>query len=974
MDPERWKRIDGLFQDVVDLPAAERRPLLEAEADGEIRREVEEMLDALEETRALRAGADEPTLDPDASTLGRSAGRPGAWDADRWGSPERRPDSLERIVQGMAADQMEHGGFEPDGAADEAMPEKVGPYRLVREIGRGGMATVYWAERDGDFSRRVAVKLIRRGLDTDDILKRLRLERQILAHLDHPHIARMYEGGTAEDGRPYFVMEAIEGKRIDHWCDETGADLDSRLSLFLKVCDAVEYAHQNLVLHRDIKPSNILVTEDGTPKLLDFGIAKILEPGAEAESTPPGSLAAMPTLTRPGDRLLTPEYAAPEQVRGEALTTAADVYSLGVLLYRLITGRPPYTVDRGQWADLAQVIDAVKPERPSTAVRRTGRDGEGEAPARWPTGSRAEDLDNVVLMALRKEPERRYGAVRQLAEDLRAYQEDLPVTARKDTLRYRTGKFVRRHRSLVVGTATVFSFLVGAVAFSTHQARVADRERAVAQYERDSAEQTLALFESTFLNADPNENLGAEITVSEAFETAAERLDEELVDRPLIKARLMMLMGRIYGNLPRYDEAERMFRGALEIYEAAPDGSQEAVMESQVEALVELGHMFLVAERHAESEAPLRWALELLDTRFDTPSPALRIRALGGLAEFLSVERRFDEAEAMYERALAVEPDGEAAEQARVTAVNSMAELLLAEGLEDRALPLLEEAWAERRRLFGPRHPLTLESLGNLGTTAGRLGDRRRQVGLGHRMIARLTEIYGPDHIRLAVTYLNLATALREMSRGEEAFEYFAKGRAIAVAESGPDHWTVLRFDRAVALTHLSLGQYRQGLEVASDAWRRSREAYGELHRETLKIQIIEADLIGRIGGPEAEGKLLQVVREWEALLQRGDPSLIRSLIILGNFYLGDDRPADAEQVLRHALAMRLEKSSTPHWQTAQIQGALGSSLSRQGRFDEAEGLLTTAHATLVELRGPDHVRTRQVADYLGELRSARGR
>ena len=329
---------------------------------------------------------------------------------------------------------------------------RIGPYKLVREIGHGGMGTVYLAERDDEhYHQQVAIKLIKPGLGGEAIRKRFRNEMQILADLNHPNIARLLDGGQTVEGVPYLVMEYVEGRPIDTFCDEQQLSIEERLKLFSSVCAGVQYAHQHLVIHRDIKPGNILVTSEGVAKLVDFGIAKLLhhEP-SDATAT------AMPFMT--------PDYASPEQVRGIAVTTATDVYSLGVVLYELLTGRRPYRSKSGVAHEVAQAICEEEPPRPSTTQKRLHA-----------------DLDNIVLMAMRKEPQRRYATAEQFAEDIRRHLEGLPVRARPDTFGYRAGKFVRRHRLGVAAAALItLTLLIGIVA-TLWQARVARTERARAE-------------------------------------------------------------------------------------------------------------------------------------------------------------------------------------------------------------------------------------------------------------------------------------------------------------------------------------------------------------------------------------------------------------------------------------------------------------------------------------------------------------
>jgi non-specific serine/threonine protein kinase/serine/threonine-protein kinase len=376
-------------------------------------------------------------------------------------------------------------------AGEAAAPmtgERIGAWRILREIGHGGMGTVYLAERaDGQYREQAALKIVRRGMDTEFVLRRFRHERQILASLHHPNIARLLDGGTTEDGRPFFVMEHIEGQPIDEYCDEQKLPIVERLALFRTVCAAAHYAHQNLVIHRDIKPANILISADGAPKLLDFGIAKILNP----------EISQTVEQTRTMMRLMTPEYASPEQVRGEAVTTASDVYSLGVVLYELLTGHRPYRLSTILPSDIERVICEQEPARPSTIVTRAedvfSADGQmrtltPEMVSRTREGQPdklrrklAGDLDNIVLMALRKEPARRYASVEHFSEDIRRYLEELPVSARKDTLGYRVDKFVRRNKAAVAAAALILLSLVAGLIATIWQARRAQVAQARAE-------------------------------------------------------------------------------------------------------------------------------------------------------------------------------------------------------------------------------------------------------------------------------------------------------------------------------------------------------------------------------------------------------------------------------------------------------------------------------------------------------------
>jgi eukaryotic-like serine/threonine-protein kinase len=536
MTPERWQQIEELFDSALERHPHERAAYLDEACRGDesLRQELESLI----------------------------------------ANQEFAGKSIEAAIE-LAVRELAPGSDTPD------VMQRIGPYKIIRRHGHGGMGSVYLAVRDDDqYKKRVAIKVIKRGMDTEDILRRFRNERQILASLDHANIARLYDGGMTEDGRPYFVMEYVEGTPLVDYSDAHRLSTSERLELFRAVCSAVHYAHQNLIVHRDLKPGNILVTEEGVAKLLDFGIAKLLNPELSAQTFAP---------TKTQMRLMTPDYASPEQVRGETITTASDIYSLGVLLYELLTGHRPYHIKSSTPQEIIRAVCEQEPEKPSTAISRTeevaGPDGKAritltpervsQAHETQPDKLRRQlvgDLDNIVLMAMRKEARRRYGSVEQLSEDIRRHLLGLPVIARKDTFGYRTGKFIKRHKAGVAAAALLVVTLFAGLAGILWQASVARAQRAVAERRFNDVRELANSFLFEFHDAIetlPGSTPARELLVSRALRYL-DRLSQEAGHDASLQSELATAyqkVGNVQGN-PYFANLGDT-AGALESYRKA---------------------------------------------------------------------------------------------------------------------------------------------------------------------------------------------------------------------------------------------------------------------------------------------------------------------------------------------------------------------------------------------------------------------
>ena len=574
IDPERWQQLMPLLDEALDL-APEARAAFLTDTDPALRADLERLLAADEEAGDF--------LDDSASD----------WAATL----------IEELERATAEPTLDEGAL-------------IGPYRIVRTLGQGGMGTVYLADRaDGQFEQRVALKLIRPGMGRHEILRRFLQERQILARLQHPNIARLLDGGITAEGQPYFAMEFVDGQPITEYCDARRLGIDERLHLFRAVAEAVAYAHLNLVVHRDIKPSNILVTERGVPKLLDFGIAKLLHE-TDSEDTL--------IETQAGLQVMTPEYAAPEQVRGDAVTTATDTYALGVALYELLTGHRPYYFDKRTPAEIERVICNQPPARPSTVIARAtdAPQSDGSTAAITPETIAAAralpmrrlrrhlsgDLDTILLKALRKEPHRRYANAEAFVEDLRRLREGHPVRARKDTVGYRVRAFVRRHRAGVATTVAVAVLLLAGLGGSLLQMRSAASEAARTEAVRDFV---VDLFDA------PPDNLNRPFAASDLLTRGAVRAQTEWAGRPEVQADLLALLGTLSAQQGLPEQARTLHEQALTVRHSLY-GPDHADIGTSLHAL---GELALARDALDEAEALLRQSLQIRHRRFGTEDP-----------------------------------------------------------------------------------------------------------------------------------------------------------------------------------------------------------------------------------------------------------------------------------------------------------------------------------------------------------------
>jgi eukaryotic-like serine/threonine-protein kinase len=700
----------------------------------------------------------------------------------------------ERVAAAVAAASAPHALLDVDVAdlsvllADEAMVDgTAGPYRLVSEIGRGGMGVVYLAERaDGAFERRVAVKVLGEPFADDATVARFLRERQILASLEHPHIARLHDGGHTGDGRPFLAMEYVDGERIDAHCARLEASVEDRVRLFTTVCDAVDHAHRSLVVHGDLKPAHVLVTADGSVKLLDFGIARLMEEaGPESDDT---VKEAHP---------LTPRYASPEQIRGGRVTTATDVYALGLILYELLAGRPPVPEHDDPLEAVRARLEADPPPPSSVAPVALRRRIRG-------------DLDAIVLRALRRDPAERYPGAAQLGEDLRRWLRHEPVAARPGGAAYRARRFVRRHPAGVAGAAALLVVSVGAGAF--HVERVGT-ERDRAELEARKAAEVRDFLIGLFTSGYPQQSLGDTARVADLLERGVARADS-LEAQPELRALLLATLGDVYRELGQYDRAESLVGQALGVYDAMP----RAPPLGMAGALWGMALVHFDQQRYVEARDLTRRALAIQRRELGDDHPDV-LSSVNNLATSLANTGAVDEALALHEELLERRRRlfGPSDPGVAVT-LNNIGTLLYRSGRHAEAEPRLVEALALRRAVLDPGHPDVALSMNNLAGLYRQQGRFAEAEPLLREAVAIRRRVLGDSHPRVAVSEFGLGRLLHMMGEPARAVPHLRAALDIDRRAYGPDHPEVAVDAYQLAVALVDAGECGEGVLLLTEA------------------------------------------------------------------------------------------------------------------------------------------------------------
>ena len=816
-------------------------------------------------------------------------------------------DAVRSAAEGVVAESPDHRAG-----------TRLGAWELVSHISDGGMGSVYRARRaDGAFEQQTAVKLLNPAMLGEQAIRRLEAERQILANLNHPNIANLLDGGSGEDGVPYLVLEYVDGEPIDRYCETHGLSTRKRLHLFRKVCAAVEYAHRNLVVHRDIKPSNILVQADGEPKLLDFGISKLL--GDED-----------PALTRVDQRLFTPAYASPEQITGGTITTATDVYALGVLLYQILAGRLPHTLPPGETevaGGIAARILSEDPPAPSEAVTLVDSERRSLQP---PTVTAAQlrrelagELDNIVMMAIRREPERRYASVRALSLDVERYLNDRPIEARPDSLGYRTAKFLKRRRGPLVAATAMVVVLLGQSAFFIQ--RVIE-ERDTAEAERARAENVVVFMEELLQGADYYNLQGQEVTIEAILERGAARIDTELADQPLAQARLMQTIAETYLTLHRGSEARLLVDKVIALRREYLGPYHPDTLEAR------RFHATIIAPSEPTKALSLLQEIVTLQREHLGPDhleTALTLREIGIRQERLGNPSAALETHREVLRLLSSLPPDHPKYYLRGDTLNSIGNTFTDLSRFDAAIEAFEEASRLYEEIDFPYSTSRISAISNLGGVLGDAGRPAEAVTYLLRAMELTKTRMGTENESYEIQAVKLARNYMRLGMLEEAETYAMIGLETAGKTWGTDHQYYAYNLVNVARFHQRAEDHAAALETFAQANSIFREAYGDYHRWLAESEVYEAV----------------------------------SLIAVG-------RAADAVAQLEAVRARMLADPDHKRIMEATARSVQGLALAQLGEWETAEPLLQRAASDLTDLMGEDNEYTQAANDRLTQAKN----
>jgi tetratricopeptide (TPR) repeat protein len=910
MEPERWCEIERVYHLARELAPGQRAALLEQTCgrDEKLRREVESLLNHAE-------GAEEYVKAAELEVAARARDLPG-------------------LPGGMTAATV---SLDPGEIAGTV----IGRYHLLQKIGEGGMGEVWMTEQNAPVRRRVALKLVKAGMSTREVIARFESERQALALMDHPAIARVFDAGSTAKGAPYFVMEYVAGVSITTYCDNHRLSTRDRLELFMHVCEGVQHAHQKAIIHRDLKPSNILVTEvDGkaAPKIIDFGVAKALSQKLTAETM----------FTRVGALIGTPEYMSPEQANssGEDIDTRTDIYSLGVIFYELLAGVPPLELRKIAFDEFLRRLREEEPARPSTKIRTQDpatsteiarkRQSEPLALARQVRG----DLDSITLKALEKDRSRRYGSPSDFAADIRRYLNHQAVLAVAPSVGYRARKFARRYR---VALATICAFVVvlsSAAAISIRQSVRANREAAVAQAVNDFLQNDLLAQASAATQSGPSAKPDPDLKVRTALDRAAARIAGKFDRQPEVEAAVRDTIGQTYMDLGVYPQARTQLERALDLERRVLGAENPRTLGT----INRLGHVAVLQGDYPQAEALLTQTLEIHRRVLGSEHPDT-LSSMFNLSVAYNQQGKYARGEALFSRTLEIQHRVLGPEDpGTLGSMNGLAASYLYQGKYAQAEALYRQTLEIRRRVLGPEHPGTLGSMNNLANVYYLQGKYALAEELDSQTLEIRRRVLGSDHPDTLTAMSNLTNVYLAQGEYAQAEALYRQALEILRRVLGPEHPSTLRSMDSLATDYYAQGRYAQAEALHSRTLEIQRRVLGPEHLETLLSMNDLANVYSAQGKyAQAEALYSQTLEIQRRVLGPEHPDTLDTLSNLPFMYLQQGKYVLAEAHASQALAGRRHALGSEHRDTMVSAAHLALVYQSEGKFAQSEPLAREA-------------------------------
>lgn len=878
MNKKKWKQLEDIVDQALTLRGSERTTFIDKKCKGnrQLKSEVTDLLESIEKSE---------------------------------GYLENTSSGLSSYFRSLTPDISISGN-------SSLIGQQIGAYRISELIGYGGMGSVFKAERsDGSFDHTVALKIIRRGMDTPSNVARFKREQQILAGLNHPNIARLYDGGVTQDGLPYLIMEYIDGKPITEYCDDNRLTIDERIKLFKQVCRTVQYAHSNLIIHRDLKPDNILVTSEGQIKILDFGIAKLME----------SEIGSIALPTHKGSPILTLSYAAPEQVTGDSLTTATDIYALGVLFYQILTGIHPFDFKGKKVALIEQEITSKTPEKPDQRYcNLSGKLQQKVAENRSTTSSaiRQElqsDLEAIVLKTLRKPADARYSSTAELIKDLDYFQNNLPVLARSDSFRYHLSKFLRRHRVGIAVATCMFLLVTGLVFYHTWQIT---EQRNQAQVEAQKAAQVTTFLIDLFEANDPTEAQGDTITARELLARAEKRVSD-LQGQPEVQGQMFGITGQIFRRLGNYGQSRKSLKRSVALRKQIYGPAHSETIES----INQLGLLLCDQGNYAVADSMLSTALELQESSFNSNNLSLALTQ------------------------------------------NTLAYALRRQGYYNRAETLYRRSLQTRQKVLGPDHPLAIESLSGLGASLHNQGDYKATEHIFKEVLKRRRALLGPMHPDVAMSINNLAALQMNLGRYDEAEPLFREALTKRKSIYGALHPKVALTMNNLAITLRDQQKYAASERYFKQALQMRSQLFGLNNVGTAISMYSLGNLMLKTNRPDSALALYQIAYDvFGDRLSENHSFTARSVMGMGSSYLAKGELSRAEQYLTKGFEQLQQIHPETSLERALAEQQYGEYLIRQGLYNEADSLLKHALYTLEIIEGRPSLRQDNIRNQINQL------